>query len=307
MEADARIGELASRQYGAIAVAQARALGLDRHAQQHRVRTGRWELATRRVLTLRGAPHLPEQRLMISALDAWPEGLASHRGAAWLWRVPSFEFVAEVIRDRQGNVPATSSGHRPKLVLPQHRTVVRDIPCTTLPRTLIDLGAVVHPDRLERLVDGVITQSPAMLPALHTAFDELAVRGRKGIAAMRRILAERPVGATVPASGLESRFERILANAGEAPLRRQVDVGGSSWLGRVDYVDDALRFVVEIDSDLHHTSVGDTRRDAERDEAMLAAGYVEVVRITDTMIWHRPWEVVETIRHARRRLRRAAA
>jgi very-short-patch-repair endonuclease len=307
MEVDRRIEELASTQYGAVAIPQARSLGLTRHAQRHRVEIGRWDLATGRVLVLRGAPRLPEQSLMVSTLDAWPEGLASHQGAAWLWRIPSFELSTDIIRDRDGNVPDGSGGHRPKLILPSHRTVVLGIPCTTLPRTLVDLASVVHPDRLERIVDNVITKSPAMLPALHSTFQELAKRGRKGIASMRRILDERPAGTTVPASGLERRFEEILKNAGLHPLRRQVDVGGHSWLGRVDYVDDAHRFVVEIDSELHHTSLSDKRRDDDRDRALLDAGYREVLRITDTTIWQRPWEVVEAVRDTRRRLRDLAA
>jgi very-short-patch-repair endonuclease len=307
MDVDERIEELARRQHGAIAVRQARQLGLDRHAQQRRVRKGRSVLATPRVLVVRGSPRTPEQRLMIATLDAWPEGIASHAAAAWLWRLPHFDHVAEIIRDRGGNVPTSSGGHRPKLLLPHHRTSVNGIPCTTLPRTLVDLGSVVPPARLERIVDRVVTQSPAMLPALHTTFDELAKRGRPGIAAMRGLLAERPVGAVVRATGLERRFEEILGNAGEQPLRRQIDVGGHSWLGRVDYVDDEVRLLVEVDSALHHTSVSDKRRDAARDDAMRAAGFREVLRVTDTMVWQRPWEVVEAVRDVRRRLRQLAA
>jgi very-short-patch-repair endonuclease len=161
--------------------------------------------------------------------------------------------------------------------------------------------------RLERLLDTVITKSPAMLPALHDMLDELGCRGRPGIAAMRRLLAERPRGTRVPASGLERRFERLLADAGEPPLERQVDVGGASWLGRVDYADRSLLLLVEIDSVLHHTSVSDQRRDAERDAALLSAGYRKVLRITEEDIWHRPWLAVGAVRNARRTLRRLAA
>jgi hypothetical protein len=95
-------------------------------------------------------------------------------------------------------VPTSSGGHRPKLLLPHHRTSVNGIPCTTLPPTLVDLGSVVPPARLERIVDRVVTQSPAMLPALHTTFDELAKRGRPGIAAMRGLLRS---GRSEPLSG----------------------------------------------------------------------------------------------------------
>lgn len=236
---------------------------------------------------------------MLSVLDAGPDAVASHETAAWLWGLPGFA-AGEVVIRRREPTNGLRAAHRPTLVLPHHRTVVRDIPCTTLPRTLVDLASVLPGARLERLVDNVITKSPAMLLALHSTFDELAKRGRTGIAAMRRILDERPPGTVVPASGLERRFEEILKNAGEPPLRRQVDLGGTSWLGRVDYFDDDLSLPFEVDSVAHHTSLSDRRRDAERDAAMLAAGHREVVRIPEEHVWHEPWRVAEEVRAARR-------
>jgi very-short-patch-repair endonuclease len=308
VKVDRKIEELASEQYGAVSVRQVRNLGADRFVQARRVSSGRWFMATRRVIHLTAAPPSPELELMTWLLDAGRDAVASHESAAWLWRLPGFVATDVVIRRRAlHSAPTRADGHRPTLVLPHHRTLVRGIACTTLPRTLVDLGAVVHPDRLARLVDNVVTKSPAMLPALHTTFGELAQRGRKGIAAMRRILQARPVGAAVPASGLEARFERILANAGERPLRRQVDVGGQSWLGRVDYLDDLLPMIIEIDSELHHTSPLDTHRDAERDAAMLAAGFRKIVRVYEEEIWYRPWAALEKVRAARRELTVTAA
>jgi very-short-patch-repair endonuclease len=308
VDLDRAIAELASRQYGVVSVRQLRHLGADRFVQARRLKTQRWILETRRVVRLAGSPRSPEQRLMISLLDAGDGALASHEAAGWTWRLPSFVATDVVLRPRDRNAaPGFALGHRPTLVLPHHRTVVRGIPCTTLPRTLIDLGAVVRPDRLERIVDNVITKSPAMLPALHTTFGELAQRGRTGIAAMRRILRDRPPGTVVAASGLERRFERILSNGGERPMRRQVDVGGHSWLGRVDYVDDDLGLLVEVDSELHHTSLLDQQRDAERDAAMLAAGFRKVVRVFEEDIWQRPWVALEAIRLVRRELGSRAA
>jgi very-short-patch-repair endonuclease len=298
MDADAIVDDLAAQQYGTAAVRQLRAAGISRHIQRRRVEARRWILQTPRVLRLPGAPESAEQRVMIAALDAGADAIASHETAAWLWRLPGFAAGEFVMRRREPTSGARPA-HRPTLVLPHHRTMVRDIPCTTLPRTLFDLSSVLPGTRMERLVDTVITRSPAMLPALHRMFAELAKRGRPGIASMRRILADRPRGTVVPASGLERRFEEILKNAGLAPLARQVDLGGASWLGRVDYLDEVLRIPFEIDSALHHSSLSDARRDAARDAAMVAAGFREVVRIPEEDVWHRPWLVVEAVRAAR--------
>ena len=171
---------------------------------------------------------------------------------------------------------------------------------TSLARTLFDVAADVRPGRLERLVDTVVSRTPSMLSQLHGMLDELGARGRNGIAAMRTLLGERPAGYVAPASGLEARFARILAEAGEPPLERQVDVGGHEWIGRVDFVDRDHGFVVEIDSTLHHSSKLDLERDRQRDRALLSAGWRAVVRVGEEEVWHSPWRAVEAIRRARR-------
>ena len=292
---------LAERQHGAMANRQVRELGGDRHFILRRVNVARWERATPQVLRILGSPATAEQRLMIAVLHAGPDALASHESAAWLWQLPGFSATDVVLRPRAHGAPMTQ-GHRPRLLLPDHRTIVHGIPCTTLPRTIYDLAAFVRPGRLRALVHTVVTKSPAMLPALHRMLHELARRGRTGITAMRQVLDDLPVGSAVPASGLEARFEEICRNAGIHGLERQVDVGGHSWLGRVDYLQRRLGLIVEVDSVLHHTSPGDVARDQERDEAMLAAGYRKVLRITEEDIWRRPWLVVEHMRGAIREL-----
>jgi len=136
---------------------------------------------------------------------------------------------------------------------------------------------------------------------LHALLAELGGPGRNGVAAMRAALAGRPPGYVATASGLEARFARLLAEAGEAPLQRQVDLGGHAWIGRVDFVDRRLGIVVEVDSDVHHTSPLDRAHDRRRDDRLRAAGWSAVVRVTEDEIWRRPAEAVARVRDARRR------
>jgi very-short-patch-repair endonuclease len=172
---------------------------------------------------------------------------------------------------------------------------------------MFDLAAILRPGRTRVLVNTVVTRSPAMLPALHRMLPELAKRGRTGITVMREILAANPIGTAVPASGNEARFEEICGNAGIHGLERQVDVGGHSWLGRVDYLLRRLDLVIEIDSELHHTSPGDRARDEERDAAMLAAGFRRVLRVAAEDLWRRPHLVAAAVRSAISDLESAAS
>jgi very-short-patch-repair endonuclease len=111
---------------------------------------------------------------------------------------------------------------------------------------------------------------------------------------MRRLLAERAGAYDPPASNLEARLHAVATQAGVHSLVRQCDVGGADWIGRVDYLDRDRRLVVEVDSDLHHTSLLDEAADAARDAALAGAGYT-VVRIKEQDLWHRPDEVVRRL------------
>src|SRR5690606_31173968 len=122
-----------------------------------------------------------------------------------------------------------------------------------------------------RLVSGV---------TLHAMLGELAQRGRSGIATMRLVLRERDVDYVPPASGLESRVVQILQRAGLDPLRRQVDVGADQWIGRVDFRDPVLPFVLEVQSERFHRSRLDRQLDGRRIDRLERAGFV-VREITD--------------------------
>ena len=127
---------------------------------------------------------------------------------------------------------------------------------------------------------------------------ELAERGRNGITAMREILAARPLGYIAPASGLEARVIQLLEEAG-IRVRRQVDVGGDDWIGRVDLLVEGTNLVIEVDSARYHSALLDRERDARRDTELAAIGLC-VVRIAEQDVWHAPAEVVRTVRAALR-------
>jgi very-short-patch-repair endonuclease len=246
---------------------------------------------------------------MIRVLDGGPAAAAVRGSAAWVWGVPGFGADArDVARARDGSSRSSAgTDHWPRLLPAHHLTVVRGIPVTTLARTIFDLAATpkLH-GRLPRIIDTIHGRSPSILLALHTMLDELAQRGRGGITFMRATLAERPVG-TIPRTGVERRFEHVLAAAGLHVPRLQVDLGGHAWIGRVDYYDDDIGVIYEIDSALHHLSLTDQRNDALRDEAARAAGFREVVRIREEDVWYDPPAVVRAVRDARRVRRHDAA
>lgn len=308
MARDDELRRLGEMQYAAVARWQARRLGFTPNQIDHRTSTGEWVDATERVLRRAGAPQTWDQRVMIAALDCGPDGgVASFDTACAVWRLPGFATgPVEITQTRvhRSREPSFGVLHRPVLLLPSHITVVRGLPVTTIARTLFDEAGRLKYDRLERVAERVIDGSPGTLLALHELLEQLAAKGRPGVAHMRKFLKTRPPGYVPCASGLELRFRKLGEEAGVPELRRQVDLGGHDWLGRVDFLDE-LKIIYEVDSILHHTTPGDRRRDEERDKALKAAGFADVVRIPEEWIFHQPWKAVQAVAEARARVFRS--
>jgi very-short-patch-repair endonuclease len=299
---------LSEGQYGVFARWQAGAFGMTWRRLDALVLRGILEQATRSVLRVVGAPRSPEQDLMIAVLDAGPGSAATLRASGWLWGLPGLApGIHDVVRAR-GRSPRASMGidHWPRTLSPDHITEVRGIATVALPVTLFQLAG--HPGtahRIGRLIDAVHAKVPSILHTLHDLMPQMAGRGRTGIVNMREALAERPPGA-VPLTGLERRFEELLTSRGIAAPRRQVSLGGHELVGRVDYYDDRIRVIYEIDSLVHHSSLTDRRNDERRDAAARAAGFAEVVRIPEEHVWYEPWLAADAVIDARRRHRRVA-
>jgi very-short-patch-repair endonuclease len=162
-----------------------------------------------------------------------------------------------------------------------------------------------RPEGAERVLDDLWRRRLLSGRSLRRTLDDLAGPGLTGTSPgpgrMRRLLARRGDDYVPPASGLERRFARILARDRLPAMRRQVDVGGDGWVGRVDFRDRYLPLIVEVQSETYHSALSDRRRDAARSEALRAAGF-EVVEVSEEQVWHRPEEVAAAVRTARWRL-----
>lgn len=299
-ELEKALRELAGRQHGLVSRRQARRLGASRKALARRLRGPGWEPAGPQVLRLSGAPTTWTQRCMAAALEAGPEAAISREAAATLWALPGFKqgpvHVTKPTRttSRPGSLGRT---HESRYFPPHHHTLVGNVPVTTVARTVFDLAGCLHPLRAERTLDNALARNLVDLTALRAMAIELFEHGRTGSALMRRLLDDRGVGYIPPASGLEARFLSVVVGAGLEVPERQVNLGGGAWEGRVDFYYRLQRLVVEIDSDLHHTSKLDVEADARRDAALRAAGF-GVLRVCEDQLKHRPWEVVALIRAA---------
>ncbi|HEX2047261.1 MAG TPA: type IV toxin-antitoxin system AbiEi family antitoxin domain-containing protein [Acidimicrobiales bacterium] len=292
---------VAEKQHGVFTLAQARDAGFTRSAIRHRLASGYWEPTPERVLRVRGSPRTWEQRVVAATLAAGPSAAASHRSAAALLGFPGFERrgppeVTVARSQRRRTVGGVVHLWRP---FPEHHlTVIDGIVTTRVPRTLVDLAGVVHPRRTARAVDNCLAAGVATFATLQEAFFDLVGRGRKGIAVMRRILAERGPAYVSPASELEVLFLERIRDAGLPEPVRQFDAGDAErWIGRVDFAYPHVRALIEVDGRRYHTSLLDREADARRDAALLAGGWSVVERFGWGDIVHRPETMISRLRY----------
>jgi very-short-patch-repair endonuclease len=299
---------LAEAQHGLVLRRCAVELGIDRYRIRRMVAAGQWDLLPGGVLRRAGSPRTPEQLALAAVLAAGPGAALSHGPAAALWGAPGFELTPPVVTIPRGRHPRPEIEVRTTSVWPEwHRTVHRGITVTTAARTVADLAGHVHPGRVERALDTLWAKRLLAGEELGLVLAELQRRGRRGITVLRQLLAERGPGYTPPESRLEHRFVTILARAGDPPFERQAIIADDDGpIGRVDFLDQPLRLIVEIDSDRFHSSLVDRRNDARRDDRTARAGFT-TLRIAEHQLVADPGQVLARVRAARREARRRAA
>jgi very-short-patch-repair endonuclease len=294
MNTDERIQTLAATQHGVVARRQLREHGITSSAVRSRVQKGLLLPRGPQALLVVGSPPTWKQELMVALVDAGPTAAVSHESAAAVLGLPGYwPGPVEVSRRRgaERGAPTLGEVHESRCLPEHHVTVLEGLRVTTLPRTLFDLAGVrgARFERTKRAAENAVSRNPAVLPALRRMLAELATCGRPGIADMREIIEGWPPDYVPPASGLEARAIALLEEVGIL-ADRQVDLGGESWIGRVDLRVTGAPVVVEVDSVVHHTSPSDRERDHRRDEELAELG-LTVVRITEEEVFMRPWAV----------------
>jgi very-short-patch-repair endonuclease len=304
---DRSLLDLAEGQHGLVARHQVSAIGLSRSAWAHRCAGDRWERLSVRVARRPGSPPTTEQSALAAVLDMGPDAYLSHQSAAALWGVPGFEVAPIQVMVVRGHRTASTLAtvHHPRHLTDPFSAVLAGIPIVRPALLVLQLAALVHPGRLERVFDGLWSRGLLSAPSVRAELAPVLGRGRAGSAVMRELLDRRPADYVPPASGLEARFAQIVRDFDLPPMRRQVDLGdGERWCGRVDFVARELRLIVEVDSDRYHSALTDVEADAARRGALEVAGFTfACVREFD--VWHRPARVAAQVRRAITEARRA--
>lgn len=301
--------DLASRQHGLVTGYQLLAIGWSRWDVARLHRYHGWVLLTSRVLRRLGSPTSTAQRVCAAVLDAGPGAFLSHESAAAWWghRGSHLERPIHVVTVRSTKRQSPLARvHRVRRVDHQWVTDVVGVPVVRPELVALQLFAIHSYGRAKRVVESMWSQRLLSGGSIRRLLIDMGERGRNGTAGLRRYLDDRSPDYVPPDSGLESRTQKVLAGAGIA-VRRQVDVGGERhWSGRVDFVVADVPMVIEVQSELHHSSLLDRAHDAWRIGQLNSDGFV-VVEVTDEMVWSDPAQVIALVRDGIGRARRANA
>lgn len=290
---------LAASQHSYVFRMDARALGFSDKTIRGWIARGEWHAEGSRLLRRAGAPRGKGPDLMRAALDAGIGAVISSPTVAAWWGVPGFDLLRPHVTRPRGVTCAVPefAGHLHEVLdlTTDQVTVLDGVPVVRPERMAFELLAADNGGRSQRAIETAWAKGLLSGASLRATFEQLAGRGRGGTVAMREFLETHPVDWVPPASNVESRFASIMARAGLGTWRRQVDLGATSWAGRVDFLHESLPVVVEVQSERYHSALLDRAADATRKAKLEAAGFV-VVEVWDTSVWHDRAAVLTAVR-----------
>lgn len=170
--------------------------------------------------------------------------------------------------------------YRTALLLPDHVIERPDgIRLTTPARTAVDSMRHLSIADVRSVTDQVLQRGLARLDELHAVAESLATPGRPWARRYLRLLQGRIDGGA-PESHWESRVVTELHRRGVAGLETQYPIELPGWgAARLDIAVPRLRWGVEIDGFPDHFTEDGSTRDARRDTAAAALGWL-VTRVT---------------------------
>jgi len=280
------------------------ALGFSAGAVQRRVRSGRLIRRHRGVYAVGHRALSPDAWALATVLACGSGAHLAMRSAGAHLRIrPDSRTRWDVVIPGGGGRrgPANVDLHRTRRLDATDVTVVRGVPVTTVPRTLVDLASVLSRHQLQRAVHEAEVRRVLDVTAVLAAIDRLP--GRRGTGVLRDCL-----GVSVPDvdnSAFVAAFLGLCdAHTLPRPATNVAHDTGLPVLGELDLVYGAAKVVVELDGLRTHLTRRRFEEDRRRDAYLAARGWL-TLRYTWRRVTTEPAAVASEVRSVLR-LRGAA-
>ncbi len=290
------IAAIARRQHGVVSLDDLAGLGLSASAIRSRVGSGRLQRVHRGVFAVGPVALTRRGRFMAAVLACSPSAALGYRCACELRELlPRRGQLIDVItQNRRARRRDGIRVHTSATLAPHDVTLVDNIPCTSLARTLLDIAEDGPRRDVERALDRAEQQEILDMRAIDDVLERS--NGRRGAKLLRAVLAEYRVGSTLTRSELEEAFIVICRAAGLPPDAVNAwiafpDGGGAE----ADFLWRDQRLIVEVDGRSVHATRRAFQSDRRRDQRLMLLGW-RVVRFTWQQVKFEPAYVATTLR-----------
>ncbi|MEY2423128.1 MAG: hypothetical protein QOI95_3195 [Acidimicrobiaceae bacterium] len=243
-----------------------------------------------------------DELLLASAavLSAGPGAVLSHESATAHWGVPGFRLLPARVSHVNGHAMRRGQlGHvHPLVVVPERWvTTFKGIRVVLPELAAYQMCGELSPQRAGRTFDQFLSRRLLSVGSSTACLNDLARRGRDGTVLYRDVLKARGDYYIAPATGLESRVKELGEEVG-LNLRRQVNLGNDDRFdGRVDFYEDNVKAVFEVQSELYHWALSNREADAIRRQQLEDDGFT-VHEIWEEDVWTRPGKVTRMMKAA---------
>jgi hypothetical protein len=178
------------------------------------------------VYRISGSPRAWKGDVIAATCAGGERAVASHRTAGALWELPGGRTTPVEItcprwrRTRHLGLVVHESTRLEEAEI----TLVENIRCTTVERTIFDLCSFVGSTTIQLAIDTALRRQLTTLDALHETHDRLATRGRRGGRLFRATLNTRS-----GAAPHESAPERLVARALVRDSARRNALAAAGW------------------------------------------------------------------------------
>lgn len=293
LEGDAAIAELAPNQHGLVSRVQALESGLTSSGIDRRLANGAWEYLYPRVYRLSGSPRTAWQKVLAACMHGGDATFASHRTAAWLWKLDGFleepptRVQISAPRDRRMKLKDIELFRRRDAL---EHTVKEGIPTTLLTQTLSDLAGQIKEEALEIALDSAGRGRPEFLEELAEFLGQEKGYGRKGNGVLAALVRRRR-GGNATGSPFETKVLRAIRAAKLPAPTAQYPVferGGDRPFIHVDFAWPEYRVALLPDGVGVHKAKKQFEKDAVQRAKLTALGW-RWVNVTPDLMSEGTW------------------
>jgi REase_MTES_1575 len=187
--------------------------------------------------------------------------------------------------------------HKNSSLPPDEVRTLGPLAVTSPARTLLDLGAVIHPREVEHALEDAIRRNLTSWAELNQILARHAASGRNGVGVLRTLLEERSPKDAVLHTRFERRMLKLIKEAGlPLPERQHLVFDADDYpFAQIDLAYPEIKLGIECDSYKFHSGREAWEANLARRNKLTLLGWY-IIHVTWRQLTTRPDKVLDEIR-----------